>query len=87
MSCKRGFNLVSFFDQKETNRKETSFMEQIITEETEKGNRSSKATLAMVFKLCQEAEKKWRRLRGFNPLQFVIDNKPSVNGVLVDKVA
>jgi len=41
----------------------------------------------MVLKLCQEAEKKWRRLRGFNFLQFVIDNKPFINGVLVEKVA
>ena len=52
-----------------------------------KGNGTSKATLAMVFKLCQEAEKRWRRLRGFNLLQLVSDNKLFVNGVLVENVA
>jgi putative transposase len=66
---------------------ESTFATVRLRHRSTKGNGSSKATLAMVFKLCPEAEKKWRRLRGFNPLQFVIDNKPSVNGVLVDKVA
>jgi len=52
-----------------------------------KGNGTGKATLAMVFKLSQEAEKKWRRLKGFELLKLVIENKPFVNGVLVEKAA
>jgi transposase-like protein len=49
-----------------------------------KGNGSATATLAMVFKLCQEAEKNWRRLKGFEKLRLVYNNVPFVNGVLVE---
>ena len=38
---------------------------------SKKGNGSSKATLTMVFKLCKEAEKNWRRLKGFEKLRLV----------------
>jgi transposase-like protein len=66
---------------------ESTFATVRLRHRSTKGNGTSKATLAMVFKLCQEAEKKWRRLKGFNLLQLVVDNKPFVNGILVEKVA
>lgn len=47
-----------------------------------KGNGSSDATLTMVFKLCKEAEKNWRRLKGFEKLQLVKEDKTFVDGIL-----
>ena len=49
-----------------------------------KGNGSGTATVAMVFKLCQEAEKSWRRLNGFEKLRLVCEGKPFVDGLLRD---
>ncbi len=37
-----------------------------------KGNGSRRACLAMVFKLCQSAQKRWRRLNGHALIQDVI---------------
>ena len=47
-----------------------------------KGNGSSDATLTMVFKLCKEAEKNWRRRKGFEKLQLVKEDKTFVDGIL-----
>ena len=47
-----------------------------------KGIGSADATLAMVFKLCKEAEKNWRRLKGFEKLQLVKEDKTFVDGIL-----
>lgn len=47
-----------------------------------KGNGSADATLAMVFNLCKEAEKNWRRLKGFEKLQLVKEDKTFVDGIL-----
>ena len=44
---------------------------------------SRKTTLAMVFKLMQSAEKKWRKLKGFNLLQLVVNNVKFKDGVQV----
>lgn len=52
-----------------------------------KGNGTRITTLAMVFKLCQEAEKGWRKLRGFEKIQLVVAGKKFVNGDLVDESA
>lgn len=41
--------------------------------------------LAMVFKLIQSAEKRWRKLRGFHYLAEVIEGVPFKDGVRVDK--
>jgi len=38
------------------------------------GNR--KKTLAMMFKLSQQVEKGWRKLRGFKEITFVLEGKP-----------
>lgn len=47
-----------------------------------KGNGSADATLTMVFNLCKEAEKNWRRLKGFEKLQLVKEDKTLVDGIL-----
>lgn len=46
-----------------------------------KGAFSRTTILTMVFKLCDNAEKHWRRLRGFNYLADVIRGVKFVNGV------
>jgi putative transposase len=66
---------------------ESTFATGRLRHRSTKGNGTGKATLAMVFKLCQEAEKRWRRLKGFELLKLVIENKLFVNGVLVEKAA
>ncbi|MDD7699148.1 MAG: IS256 family transposase, partial [Spirochaetia bacterium] len=41
-----------------------------------------KATEAMAFKLCQQAEKGWRRLKGFEKLELVVKDIKFENGEL-----
>jgi len=38
------------------------------------------ATLAMVFKLLQSAQKRWKRIKGFRKLELVINNVPFQDG-------
>lgn len=45
-----------------------------------KGNGSSAASVAMPFKFCFQAEKNWRRLRGFKQLEVVAKNIVFVDG-------
>jgi transposase-like protein len=52
-----------------------------------KGNGTRAATLAMVYKLCREAEKGWRRLDGFKFIPLVEAGIKFVNGVQVDEKA
>jgi putative transposase len=37
----------------------------------------------MVFKLMQSAEKKWRKLKGFNLLKLVVNNVKFKDGIQV----
>jgi transposase-like protein len=52
-----------------------------------KGCGTRKATLAMVYKLCREAEKGWRRLDGYKLIPLVEAGKKFVNGEQVDEAA
>jgi transposase-like protein len=52
-----------------------------------KGNGSRKACLAMVFKLSQAAEKKWRQLNGSQLIPDVIQGVRFIDGVREDKAA
>ncbi len=52
-----------------------------------KGNGTRKATLAMVYKLCKEAEKGWRKLQGFKFIPLIVAGKIFRNGELVDETA
>lgn len=46
-----------------------------------KGNGSRLATLTMVFKLTMEAEKRWRRLNGYQQLAKVIEGVKFTDGI------
>lgn len=70
-----------------TNPIESMFATVRLRHRSTKGNGTSKTTLMMVFKLCQEAEKKWRRLKGYEKLKLVALNKKFENGIMVEKVA
>lgn len=45
---------------------------------------SRATTLAMVFKLLQVAEKRWRKLRGFKTLELIVSGKKFKDGLLVE---
>ena len=49
-----------------------------------KGNGTRAATLAMVYKLCREAENGWRKLDGFKFIPLVEAGVKFVNGEQVD---
>ena len=52
-----------------------------------KGNGSRVACLAMVFKLCESAQKTWRLLNGATQLPDVIAGVKFVNGEKTEKIA
>lgn len=64
-----------------TNPIESTFATVRLRHRRTKGNGSRAACLAMVFKLCQAAEKRWRRLNGANLIPAVIANVKFTNGV------
>ena len=63
-----------------TNPIESTFATVRLRHRRTKGNGSRKACLAMVFKLCQSASKKWRRLNGHELIQDVIANVTFIDG-------
>lgn len=52
-----------------------------------KGSGSRIATLTMVYKLASEAEKTWKKLKGYKLLKLVLEQKRFVDGELQEKVA
>ena len=54
-----------------TNPIESTFATIRLRHKSTKGNGTAKATEAMAFKLCQQAQKNWRRLKGFEKLDLV----------------
>ena len=46
------------------------------------GNRDT--TLSMVFKLLQSAQKRWKRIKGFDQLKLVVDNVQFQDGIQVE---
>lgn len=59
---------------------ESTFATVRLRHKSTKGNGSSAASVAMAFKLCLQAEKNWRRLRGFKQLELVAKNIIFVDG-------
>lgn len=45
---------------------------------------SRDTTLSMVFKLLQSAQKRWKRIKGFDQLKLVVDNVQFRDGERVD---
>ncbi len=66
-----------------TNPIESAFATVRLRTKKSKNCGSRKTTLAMVFKLMQSAERKWRKLKGFNLLQLVVNNVKFKDGVQV----
>ena len=52
-----------------------------------RGCLSRQTMLTMVFKLCQSAQKRWRRLQGYQRLGEVIENVRFVNGIRAKGIA
>jgi hypothetical protein len=40
------------------------------------------ATLAMVFKLALEAQRTWKRIKGYQFIPFVLKNMKFIDGIL-----
>ena len=63
-----------------TNPIESTFATVRLRTRRTKGCGSSQATLTMVFKLVKEAEKRWRRLRGYKWIPFVVSGEKFIDG-------
>jgi putative transposase len=70
-----------------TNPIESTFATVRLRHRRTKGNGTRKATLAMVYKLCREAEQSWRKLDGFKFIPLVEAGIKFVNGERVDEAA
>lgn len=70
-----------------TNPIESTFATVRLRHRRTKGNGTRQATLTMVFKLCKEAERSWRKLIGFHLVPLVEAGRKFVNGELVDESA
>ena len=64
-----------------TNPIESTFATVRLRTKRTKGCGSRKATLSMVFKLVQAAEKRWRKLRGYKRIAAVIEGTIFIDGI------
>ena len=67
-----------------TNPIESTFATIRLRHRRTKGNGTRKTSLAMMFKLAQAAQKRWKRLHGSERLPLVLQGKVFVDGVLED---
>lgn len=67
-----------------TNPIESTFATIRLRHQRTKGNGTRKTSLAMMFKLAQAAQKKWRRLNGQEQLPLILQGRVFVNGALQD---
>jgi len=81
------FPAVHWMHIRTTNPVESTFATVRLRTKRTKGCGSRQATLCMVFKLAQEAEKNWRRLRGYQVIPLVLENRKFRDGELVEQVA
>lgn len=70
-----------------TNPIESTFATVRLRHRRTKGNGTRKATLAMVYKLCREAEQGWRKLDGYKQIALVDAGIKFTNGEQVDETA
>lgn len=68
-----------------TNPIESTFATVRLRTKRSKNCGSRETTLAMVYKLMESAQKKWRKIKGFNLLSLVINNIPFKDGEIVKK--
>ncbi|MBD3386624.1 hypothetical protein GF407_17100 [candidate division KSB1 bacterium] len=64
-----------------TNPIESTFATVRLRTKRTKGCGSRDATLTMVFQLAREAEKRWRKLRGFKLLPYVLEGEKFIDGI------
>ena|SRR5215475_67365 len=67
-----------------TNPIESTFATIRLRHRRTKGNGTRRTSLAMMFKLAHAAQKRWRRLNGHEQLDFLLQGRAFVNGVLQD---
>jgi putative transposase len=67
-----------------TNPIESTFATIRLRHRRTKGNGTRKTSLAMMFKLAQAAQKRWRRLNGHEQLNLILQGRVFVDGVLQD---
>jgi transposase-like protein len=67
-----------------TNPIESTFATIRLRHRRTKGSGSRRASLAMMFKLAQAAQKRWRRLNGHEQIVFLLKGKKFIDGVLQD---
>jgi putative transposase len=70
-----------------TNPIESTFATIRLRHRKTKGNGTRRASLAMMFKLAQSASKKWRRLRSYEKIAFVIEGRSFKDGILQESAA
>jgi len=63
-----------------TNPIESTFATVRLRTKKTKGCGSAITTLTMTFKLVKEAEKRWRKLRGYRMIPFVLDGEKFIDG-------
>ena len=68
-----------------TNPIESTFATVRLRSKRSKNCGSRETTLAMVYKLMESAQKKWRKIKGFNLLSLVINNVPFKDGEIVEE--
>jgi len=70
-----------------TNPIESTFATIRLRHRKTKGNGTRRASLAMMFKLAQSAEKNWRRLNCHEKITLVIEGRPFKDGILQEEIA
>ncbi|MCA9028915.1 MAG: IS256 family transposase [Planctomycetaceae bacterium] len=70
-----------------TNPIESTFATIRLRHKRTKGNGTRRTSLAMMFKLAQSAEKRWRRLRGHQQILHVIEGRSFKDGLLQQESA
>ena len=81
------FPAMQWIHLRTTNPIESTFATVRLRHRKTKGNGTRKATLAMVYKLCREAEQSWRKLDGFKFIPLVEAGIKFVNGERADEAA
>jgi len=84
--------LLSFYDfpaehwkhLRTTNPIESTFATIRLRHRRTKGSGSRRASLAMMFKLAQAAQKRWRRLNGQHHIGHLIEGKTFIDGIMQD---
>ncbi|MBA3311763.1 MAG: hypothetical protein H0T47_00525 [Planctomycetaceae bacterium] len=67
-----------------TNPIESTFSTIRLRHRRTKGSGTRRTSLAMLFKLAQAAQKRWRRLNGHQQLTHLIEGRTFIDGTLQD---